>query len=141
MEATSATTSTRAPGRGLRIALWTCQVLLAIAFALSGAMKLGPLPAEALQAKGAVVLSEGLIRFIGVVELLGAVGVVVPALLRVKPWLTPLASAGLAVVMVLAVAFHVVNGEAAHTPAPLALGAIAVFVSWGRFRKAPVAPR
>ena len=71
----------------------------------------------------------------------GALGVLLPSLSRIKPGLTSLAALGLAVVMVLATGFHLLRGEARFTPLTLALGALAVFVAWGRFRKAPIQAR
>jgi len=82
-----------------------------------------------------------LVRFIGVSELAGAIGLVLPALTRVRPGLTPLAAAGLATIMLLAALFHVPRGEFAALPMNFALGAVALFIAWGRWRKAPVAPR
>ena len=72
--------------------------------------------------------------------MLGAVGVVLPALTRVQPKLTPLAAAGLVVVMVLAMANHIMAGEFMIVP-NLVLGGLAAFVAWGRFKRAPIAPR
>jgi len=64
-----------------------------------------------------------------------------PALTRIKPILTPLAGVGLAVVMVLAAGFHVMRGELSALPINLAFGGLAAFVAWGRLQKAPISPR
>jgi DoxX-like family len=82
-----------------------------------------------------------LVRFIGASELLGAIGLVLAAVTRSKPVLTALAAAGLVIVMVLAAGFHVSRGELQMLPPSLVLGAFAAFVAWGRFKKAPIAPR
>jgi hypothetical protein len=66
---------------------------------------------------------------------------ILPSALRIKPVLTPLAGAGLVVIMCLAVLFHLSRGEAAVTPVNLVLGALAAFVAWGRYTRAPIAPR
>ena len=126
--------------KGLRIGLWVVQVLLALAFGLSGAMKLAVPYAELLK-QGAWVerVPEGLVKFIGVAELSGALGVILPAATRIKPFLTPLAAAGFVVIMVLASAFHLSLGE--PPIAQVILGGLAAFVVWGRFRKAPVTSR
>jgi putative oxidoreductase len=80
-----------------------------------------------------------MVRFIGACELAGAVGLILPAATRIRPMLTPLAASGLVVVMLLAMAFHISRGEAAQAlPINLTLGALAAFVAWGRFRKAPI---
>jgi len=124
----------------LRIGLWVVQVLLALAFAFSGAMKLA-VPYAELLAQGAWVerVPDGLVKFIGVAELLGALGLILPAATRIKPFLTPLAAAGFAVIMVLASALHLSLGE--PPIAQVILGGLAAFVSWGRFSRAPITPR
>ena len=132
-----------APARslGLGIALWIAQVLLALVFGFAGSMKLltpiDELAKNAAWIKDAVIL----IRFIGVSEVAGALGMLLPALSRIRPRLTSLAGLGLFTIMVLATGFHLVRGEARFTPLTIALGAIAGFVAWGRFRKAPIPPR
>ena len=126
--------------KGLRIGLWVVQVLLAVAFGLSGAMKLAVPYAELLK-QGAWVerVPEGLVKFIGVAELSGALGLILPAATRIKPFLTPLAAAGFVVIMVLASALHLSLGQ--PPIAQLILCGLAAFVVWGRFRKAPITPR
>src|SRR5262245_18894830 len=82
-----------------------------------------------------------LVRFIGAAELLGALGLIVPAATRIRPGLTPVATAGLAVIMVLAMGFHASRGEWSAIPVNLVLLALAVFVIWGRTRARPIRPR
>jgi uncharacterized membrane protein YphA (DoxX/SURF4 family) len=124
-------------GRGLRIGLWVAQGLLALAFGMAGGMKLF------VATDKSPVFSDmpWLIRFIGVSEVAGALGVILPAATRIAPVLTPIAAVGLAIIMVLAGAFHVQRGEISHLPPVLFLFAMSVFVAWGRFKKAPIAPR
>jgi uncharacterized membrane protein YphA (DoxX/SURF4 family) len=128
--------------RGLHISLWVVQVLLALAFGSAGLMKLS-LPIVDLAAKmvwpGA--MPALLVRFIGLSEFLGGVGLILPSLTRIQPKLTPLAASGLVTVMVLAGAFHLSRGEFQLVPINLVLGALAAFIAWGRFKKAPIAPR
>jgi hypothetical protein len=81
------------------------------------------------------------VRFIGVVEVLGALGLILPAATRIKPSLTPLAAIGLTTVMVLASLMHLARGEVQMLPVTAVLGGMAAFVAWGRSRKAPIAPR
>ena len=123
----------------MHIALWIVQVLLALAFLGAGAMKLFT-PYEALVAQG-IDLPELLLRFIGLCEVLGAIGLVVPAATRIKPRLTPTAAALLALVMILALFKHAFAAEFSALGGPLVLGALSVFVAWGRFKRAPIAPR
>ncbi|MBM4368072.1 MAG: DoxX family protein [Deltaproteobacteria bacterium] len=80
---------------------------------------------------------EPLVRFIGVSELLGAVGLVVPAATRIQPRLTTWAAGGLVTVMVLAAFTHLTHREAAMVPVNVVLGGLAAFVAWGRSVKAP----
>ena len=73
-------------------------------------------------------------------QLAGAIGVLLPALLRVRPVLSPLAGIGLATVMLLATGFHIMRAEYGVL-VPVGLGALAAFVAWGRLRALPIAPR
>ena len=139
MTSTDSSALSRATPRALNVALWAGQVLLLLAFGAAGLMKLTT-PAEALAASPQG-LSVGLVRFIGAAELAGALGVVLPALTRIRPMLTPLAALGLVVVMVLAAAFHLSRGEVPESGPAVVLGALAAFVAWGRGRRAPIAPR
>ena len=120
-------------------ALWIVQALLALLFLFAGGTKL-VLPLDVLTSMGSpnqVQLPGWFVRFIGVVEVLGALGLILPALLRIKPWLTPLAAAGLVVVMVGAVAVTLASGEVAPALVPLVVGLLAAFVAYGRWRLAP----
>ena len=97
--ASVASVSTTSSSKVLPVGLWIAQGLLAAVFLMSGFMKVSA-PVDTLQAQMPWVAGSlgGLVRFIGVAELLGAIGVVLPALTRIKPMLTPLAASGLAVV-------------------------------------------
>lgn len=130
-----------ASSKGLHIGLWVVQALLAVAFGMAGLMK-SFAPVEELAANMPWVArsSEALVRFIGVSELAGALGLILPALLRIKPVLTPAAAAALVVVMILAGGTHVMNSEPGVV-INIVLGALAAFVAWGRFAKAPISPR
>jgi uncharacterized membrane protein YphA (DoxX/SURF4 family) len=124
------------------IGLWAAQVLLAVAFGAAGFMKLTT-PVDQLGAmmNWVAVSPEWLVRFIGAAELLGAVGVILPALTRILPWLTPLAALGFATIQVLAVLTHLGLGEAAALPMNAVLLALSLFVAWGRWKQAPIAAR
>ena len=126
----------------MKVALWIAQALLALAFIAAGAMKLTqPLATLAASMPWTADVPGGLVRLIGLAEILGALGLVVPAATRILPRLTPLAAAALAVVMALASAFHLARGEAMMLPATLVLAALLAFVAWGRATRARVAPR
>jgi hypothetical protein len=129
-------------GRGLRASLWGAQLLLAAMFLMSGGMKVAA-PLDQLEAQMPWVSGAlgGLVRFIGVTELLGAVGLVAPAATRILPKLTPLAAIGLLTVMVLASVTHASRGEFGMIAVNAVLGAMALFVAWGRLSAAPIEAR
>jgi putative oxidoreductase len=132
----------KGPSKGLHISLWVGQVVLAVMFAMAGVMKLTtPIDELARKLAWAGALPAPMVRFIGLSELAGALGLVLPAALRIRPRLTPLAAAGLAAIMVFAVFFHSGRGELEALPINLFLGGLAAFVAWGRYRKAPIAPK
>lgn len=131
------------PSKILNYGLWAAQLLLAFGFAMAGAMKLVT-PMDELLANGIMVAGrapELLVRFIGLSEVLGAIGLVLPAALRILPVLTPAAAAGLALVMGLAMGDHAMNGEYTGLPVNVVLGGLAAFVAWGRLTKGAIAPR
>jgi hypothetical protein len=123
-------------GRSSRVlgaALWLAQILLAAAFLLVGyTHAFSPIAVAIARAPWAASLPVPLLRFIGVVELAGALGVILPAATRIQPRLTPLAAAGLATIMVLAIPFHLMRGEMKEIVINLVLGTLAAFVAWGR---------
>ena len=128
--------------RGLRITLWAVQIVLGGVFMMAGLFKATqPFDVVSAAMPWPAVVGEGLTRFIGVSEFLGGIGLLLPAATRIRPGLTALAGAGLALVMVLAMGFHTFRGEFAVLPFNLVLGSLAAFVAWGRFRKAPIRPR
>lgn len=115
-------------------ALWTVQVLLALVFLLSGSMKLF-MPIEVLTEQ--TPLPGGLIRFIGMAEVLGAFGLVLPGLFRTRTELTPLAAAGLTIIMVGAVIITLMTMDAVMAVIPLVVGLLSAFVAYGRWTLAP----
>ena len=115
-------------------ALWIVQGLLAALFLFAGGVKL-VLPLDKLV--GPVPMPGGFIRFIGVAELLGALGLVLPGLLRIRPGLTPLAAVGLAIIMTGATVMTLMTGDGTSALVPLVVGLLAVFVAYGRGRLAP----
>ena len=120
-------------------ALWIVQVLLALMFLFAGGTKL-VIPPDVLAAMGSpnqIPLPGWFVRFIGVAEVLGALGLILPGPLRIKPWLPPLAAAGLVVIMVGAVALAVAADGVAAGVVPLVVGLLAAFVAYGRWRLVP----
>ncbi len=82
-----------------------------------------------------------LLRFIGISELAGTIGILLPALTRIKPALTPFAALGFVTIQILAIAFHIHRGETEVLPMNMIALVIAAFVAWGRTRKVPIRPR
>jgi uncharacterized membrane protein YphA (DoxX/SURF4 family) len=117
-------------------ALWIVQILLAAVFLFTGGMKL-VLPLEQMSG-GPVEMPGVFLRFIGVVEVLGALGLILPALLRIRPGLTPLAAAGLVIIMIGAIVTTLVVGERVAAMISLVVGLLAAFVAYGRWRLAPI---
>ncbi|MGY8665676.1 DoxX family protein [Bradyrhizobium sp. UFLA05-109] len=131
-----------APGRPLRAGLWIAQVLIFLAFGSAGLVKLlTPIPQLAEMMPWAGQYSEGFVRTIGLIDLAGGIGILLPALTRILPRLTVLAALGCTVLQVFALVFHISRGEAAVTPLNFVLLALALFVLWGRGRKARIAAR
>lgn len=108
-------------------------------FLFAGGTKLF-LPPDVLAPMGSpnqIALPGWFVRFVGVVEVLGALGLALPGLLRVKPWLTPLAAAGLVVLMIGATALTVAADGVTAGVVPLVVGLLATFVAYGRWRLVP----
>ena len=129
-------------GKGLRLTLWMAQGALALFFLMVGySHALMPFDQIAQQATWMNDVPRWLSLFIGYAEIAGGLGLIIPAATRLAPWLTPLAAFGLATIMILAIPFHVLKGEASVIWMHALIAALAVFVAWGRWRKAPLAPR
>jgi hypothetical protein len=110
--------------------LWIAQGVLAALFLFAGGMKLA-VPAAALAAQSH--LPGAFMKFIGVVETLGALGLILPGLFQIRPRLTPLAAAGLVVIMIGAVVTTIIQGPAAGAVVPAVVGVLAAYVARGRF--------
>jgi uncharacterized membrane protein YphA (DoxX/SURF4 family) len=116
-------------------ALWVVQVLLALVFLFAGGVKL-ILPVEEMTKQ--MPLPGPFLRFIAVAEVLGALGLILPGLLRVRPGLTPLAAAGLVIIMTGATVVTLASGAIAMALIPFAVGLLALFVAYGRWRLSPL---
>jgi putative oxidoreductase len=123
----------------MKIGLWVVQVLLAFAFGMAGANKaFNSWDKVNEMIPWTTATGEPLTRFIGSMELLAAIGLLLPSLTRIKPKLTPLAAAGLVTIMTLAIPFHLSRGEYPGIALNLVLGGLAAFVAWGRYKKVPI---
>ena len=119
----------------LTVALWTVQGLLALFFALgSGAPKL-LLPAEMLPMP--IPLPDAFVKFIGTAEVLGALGLILPGLLRIRPGLTPLAATGLVLLTICASVYQLLAHQPESAVFAISMGLLAAFVAYGRWRLAP----
>ena len=115
--------------------LWTIQVLLGLLFVFAGSMKFIMTVEEMTKD---IAMPGWFLHFIGVAEVLGGLGLVLPGLLRIRPGLTPLAAAGLTIIMVGATVISFIAGGATMALAPLVVGLLTAFVAYGRWRLAPL---
>ena len=128
--------------RVLNISLWLAQALAALSFGGGGVMKLAmPIAELAAMWPWAGDLSPALVRLLGVIDLLGATGILLPSLTRIKPGLAVTAAAGCIALQCCAMVFHASRGEYAALPVNLVLSALCAFVLWGRWNKCRLAPR
>lgn len=123
----------------MRIAVWIVSVLLALAFLFIGGVKVLMPVAEMEAASGGVPVV--LLKIAGVAEVLGALGLVLPAATRILPVLTPVAATGLVIVMIGATVTDLVLGHYSVAVQTVVLGLLAGFVAWARFGPAAIAPR
>ena len=118
----------------MNVALWIAQGLLAVIFLFAGGMKL-VMPIEEMTKE--LPMPGLFLRFIAVCEVLGALGLILPGLLRVWPVLTPVAAVGLVIIMIGATVATLMTSGVAMALFPLAVGILAGFVAYGRRRLAP----
>ena len=120
--------------RKVGVRLWIVQGLLALIFLFAGSIKLF-MPIETLTEQSPL---PGLfMRLIGVCEVIGALGLVLPGLVGIRPGLTPLAAAGLVIIMIGATVLTLTGGEVTPALLPLVVGLLAAFVAYGRWRLTP----
>jgi len=116
------------------IALWIAQVLLAGMYGMAGSMKTFQITKVREMMPWTKGRSDGYVRFVGVSELLGALGLILPLLTGILPWLTPLAAIGLSIIQLLAIfQVHLPKKEFNVIPMNVVLLALSVLVAWGRF--------
>jgi hypothetical protein len=137
------TSETTQAGKGMNIGLWVAQLLVGAMFLFGAFMKFGtPLDELSKMMPWVTQVNPALVYGTGLADALGGIGILLPALTRIKPQLTVLAAIGCAALQVCAFVFHVSRGD----PAPafitnVIIFALAVFVAWGRSKRAPIAPR
>ena len=120
----------------MNIALWIIQALLAALFLFAGGVKL-IMPLEEMMKQMPIALPGWFVLVTGIVEVLGAIGLILPWLLGIRPRLTPLAAAGLVIVMIGATVYTLAAGQVASALMPLVVGLLCAFVAYGRGRLTP----
>jgi len=123
----------------MNIALWILQVLLAALYLWHGWLFLAP-PAELVEIMNAEFAPWFRI-FLGVAEWLAGAGLILPGVTRILPWLTPLAAAGLMIVMVSATVLHLFRGEIGSAISAAVLFGLVTFVAYMRWKLKPISPR
>ena len=136
----SAHSTQRTARRKLGAVLWSIQGLLALVYVMTGSMKVFP-PDDVLAAQSPLPIL--LVRFIGLCELAGACGLILPGLLRIQPRLTPIAASCLTVLMIFATILTpiLVSPDVVMASIPASVGVLAACVAYGRFRLAPLRSR
>ncbi|MCO4747642.1 MAG: DoxX family protein [Proteobacteria bacterium] len=128
------------PNKLVHYGLWASQVLLALVFLMAGGMKLVTSQPDLVEAgmawAGRIPEPGG--KIIGLLEVLGAIGLIVPAATKIKPVLTPIAAACLALTMLVAGAEHAVAGELEALPANIVLGLFSAGIAVGRIKLSPI---
>lgn len=124
----------------MNILLWVLQILLAVAFAAHGVLFLNP-PAELLVEMNKMLPTEFRL-FLGVAEVLAAIGLILPGITRIMPWLVSVAAAGIMIVMVSATLLHATRpGEMSSAITTAVLLVLATFVAYMRWKVKPIRPR
>jgi putative oxidoreductase len=123
----------------MNITLWILQILLALVFLAHGLMFVSPPPEIAAQMNAA--LPRWFQLFLGIAEVLAAIGLTLPGLTRIRPGLVPAAAVGIMIVMISATALHLWRREFGPAGTTIVLLLIATFVAYGRWRRLPIAPR
>jgi hypothetical protein len=132
-------TTQQRSSKAIHITLWIVQIVLAAGFIFGGVMKLFQ-PIEKLSAmwSWSGQVSVALVKLTGVLDLLGAIGLILPSLFRIKPKLTPIAAIAILGLMICASVFHIVRGETSEIGVNIFFAILAAFVAWGRLKKAPL---
>lgn len=134
--------NTQQPSKALNIGLWASQGLLAAVFLMAGATKATKSIEELAPMMPWVnEMPAYMVRFIGLSEIAGAIGLILPSVLRIMPRLTGFAGIGLSVIMGLASGHHAMAGEFNVVGANLALLLLSLFVAWGRLARLPIAAK
>lgn len=124
--------------KGLNIGLWIAQGIVALMLLWGGYAKLGMPKEELIQMIPWATEKPSLLMFTGVVDVLGGLGLLLPALLKIKPQLTIYAAYGTAILMISALVFHIFRNEYESIGMNVLILLLALFIAWGRSKKAPI---
>ena len=125
-------TNKQSTSKTLHILLWVTQGLLSATLLWASATKLFKPAAELAQMWPWTAQHRGLVLFTGILDLLGALGLILPGILRIRPQLTRYAAYGIIALMIAASIFHISRGEAALIGINIVVAAMATFIAWGR---------
>ncbi len=125
--------------KGINIALWIAQVLIALTLVWGAYAKLLQPIEETAKMMPWVLENPTLVNLTGIIDLLGAIGIILPAALKIQPKLTVLAAYGVIALMIAASVFHISRGEASLIGMNIFFLILAAFVAWGRTKKVPIA--
>jgi uncharacterized membrane protein YphA (DoxX/SURF4 family) len=123
----------------MKILLWIIQTLLGLLFLFAGVMKF-VMPVAEMNRQAPIALPGWFLHFIAACEILGALGLILPALLRIKPGLTPLAAGGLAIIT-LGATIITIKAGISMAAFPFIVCLLSLLVAYGRWRLAPISPR
>ncbi len=130
--------TTTVKSKGLNIALWVAQGLISLTLIWAGYAKLFQPLEQTAQMLPWALDNPGLLKFTGIVDLLGGIGIVLPAVIRIQPKLTVFAAYGTIALMIAASVFHISRGEASLIGMNIFFLVLAGFIAWGRTKKAPI---
>lgn len=133
-------TQRQKPSKAIHIVLWIAQVVLAAFFIAGATMKFQPIEMIAAMMPWTGQVPAWVVRLLGVLDLFGAIGLILPSLLRIKPHLTPWAAIGIMALMACAIIFHVSRGEASVIGVNIVIVLMAAFVVWGRLARNNYSP-
>lgn len=129
------------PSKIIHIILWVAQVTLAVLFIAGAIMKFQPIETISAMMPWTGQVPIWIVRLLGLIDLLAAVGLILPSMLRIKPQLTTWAALSIITLMFSAIVFHVSRGEASVIGVNIISAIIALFIVWGRLKKAPITAR
>ena len=134
-------TNQQKPSKEIHITLWVAQVILTAILIMGAVMKFQPIEEISTTMPWTGQLPALIVRLLGVIDLSGAIGLILPSLLRIKPQLTPWAALCIIALMVCATIFHVSRGEESVIGFNIFVAFVAAFIAWGRFKKASIASK